>query len=76
MTTELCPSTLNELGKGIFPPEEEARLLGKGYIFACNVPGTLVGTLLVCKRPIADAVTDSILSLPTYRKYSQAVPTP
>lgn len=76
MTKELCPSKLNELGKGVFSPDREAELLGKCYIFACKVPGTLVGTLLVCKRPIADAVTDSILNLPTYRKYSQPVPAP
>lgn len=75
-TPTLCPSQLNELGKGIFAPEEEARLLGKGYIFACHIPDTLVGAMLVCKRPIADAVTDSILNLPQYRKYSQVVPTP
>lgn len=60
-TPTLCPSQLNELGKGIFSPQDEAELMADGYIFACHVPGTLVGTLLVCKRPIADAVTDGQL---------------
>lgn len=59
--TTLCPSHLNELGKGIFSPKEEARLLADGYIFACRVPGTIVGTRVLCKRPIADAVTDGEL---------------
>lgn len=75
-TKQLCPSKLNELGKGVFSPEEEAEFLEEGYIFACNVPGTLVGTLLICKRPIADAVTDSILKLPTFRKYRQPATAP
>lgn len=60
-TPTLCPSHLNELGKGIFTPQDEARLLARGYIFACHIPGTLVGGLLVCKRSIADAVTDGEL---------------
>lgn len=63
----------NELGTGVFPPDVETELLDSGYIFACKVPGTLVGTLLICKRPIADAVTDSILMLPTFHQYSPIV---
>lgn len=68
----LCPSAKNELGKGIFPPDEEADLLAKGYVFACRVPGTLVSGLVACKRPIADAVTDMALDSPRFR----TVPTP
>lgn len=68
----LCPSHLNQLGKGIFTPRDEARLLARGYIFACHVPGTLVGGLVVCKRPIADAVTDGELD----RRQPQRRPAP
>lgn len=70
----LCPSPRNELGKGIFSPEKEARLLAQGYIFACRIPGTLVPTLLRCKRPIADAVTDGELDGPLFRYRSFATP--
>lgn len=70
-TPTLCPSQLNELGRGIFSAQDEARLMARGYIFACHVPGTLVGTLLACKRPIADAVTDGELDRRRTR-----VPTP
>jgi hypothetical protein len=66
--TTLCPSPKNEFGKGILSPEKEAKLLAQGYVFTCRVPGTLVPTRLVCKRPIADAVTDSILD--SIRHYS------
>lgn len=57
----LCPSPLNELGKGIFAPEDEADLLARGYIFASRVPGARFGLRVLCKRPIADAVTDANL---------------
>lgn len=53
---QLCPSALNELGKGIFPPAYEARLLAQGYVFACRLPGT--NALLRGKRPIAEAAND------------------
>lgn len=69
--TALCPSPKNELGKGIFPADEEAKLLAAGYIFARRVPGTLVSTIVVCKRPIADAVTDMALDSPHYRRIIQ-----
>lgn len=69
--TTLCPSTKNELGKGILAPEKEARLLAEGYIFICKVPGTLVGVRAGCKRPIADAVTDMALDSPRYRRIAQ-----
>jgi hypothetical protein len=61
---QLCPSSKNELGKGILPAELESELLAQGYIFACRVPATKVKTLLVCKRPIADAVTDAEMDDP------------
>lgn len=67
MMTALCPSPKNELGKGIFAPDDETDLLARGYIFARRVPGTLVGTIVACKRPIADAVTDMALDSPRYR---------
>lgn len=60
-TPTLCPSPLNQLGKGIFSPKDEAELLADGYIFAARVPGTIVGTRVLCARPIADAVTDGEL---------------
>lgn len=69
--TTLCPSPLNQLGKGIFSPKDEAELLANGFIFAARVPGTLVGTLVVCERPIADAVTDGELD----RRRPQRIPT-
>ena len=65
--TALCPSSKNELGKGIFVPEDEDSLLAKGCIFARRVPDTLVGTIVTSSRPIADAVTDMQLDSPRYR---------
>lgn len=73
---ELCPSGKNELGKGVFPAEKEAELLAKGYVFACKVPGGRVSTLLVCKRPIADAVTEGQLDSPRYRQLGNSVSDP
>lgn len=73
---QLCPSAKNELGKGIFSAEKEAELLAKGYIFACKVPGDGVGVLLVCKRPIADAVTDGQLDSPRYRQLGKSIGNP
>lgn len=69
----LCSSQLNELGKGIFSPEDEAKLLADGYIFAARVPGTRAGGLVVCKRAIADAVTDGELDSPRYRHPSTLI---
>ena len=65
--TALCPSPINELGKDIFAPQEEADYLARGYIFARRVPGTLVSAIVVSKRPIADAVTDMALDSPHFR---------
>lgn len=65
---ELCPSSLNQLGKGIFSCEREARLLADDFVFAAKVPGTLVGTLVICKRSITDAVTDANLDSPRFRE--------
>lgn len=71
----LCPSAKNELGKNIL--DNEGDLLARGYLFACRVPHTLVGTLLVCKRPITDAVTDGELdSLSHKRQRTRATLTP
>lgn len=65
----LDPNPKNELGKGILRPDKEAELLSDGYIFACRIPGTKVGALLVCKRPIADAVTAGELDSPRFRRF-------
>lgn len=64
---QLCPSKLNDLGKGVFSPQRETDLLAGGYIFACKIPGARVATIIVCKRPIADAVTDGELDSVRYR---------
>lgn len=73
--TTLCPSPKNELGKSIFPPEVEADLLARGYVFASRVPGARFGTRVFCKRPIADAVTDGDLDSPRFRnRPTQATP--
>jgi hypothetical protein len=64
MATELCPSTKNELGKGTLPTHVEERLLADGFIFACMLPTKGFKSMLVCKRSIADAVTDGELDDP------------
>jgi hypothetical protein len=65
MSIHLCPSLKNQLGRGIFLPQEEARLLAEGYIFACKLTSnTGIKGSLVCRRPIADAVTDAELDNP------------
>lgn len=66
-TQSLCPSKKNQLGKGMFSPDTEAALVAEGYIFACRLPTRTVGALLVCKRPIADAVTDGEMDDPRSR---------
>lgn len=63
----LDPDPMNHLGKGIFTPDEEAELLAEGYIFAHYMPPTKVkpfGSVIVCKRLIADAITDMVLDVP------------
>lgn len=55
---QLDPSSKNELGKGTLPPAWEAEYLADGFVFAARVPGTRAGTVVVCKRPIAEAVTE------------------
>ena len=55
----LCPSSRNQLGKGVFPPEDEALLIEEGYVFAAILPTKRVSAVLVCKRPIRDAVTSA-----------------
>jgi hypothetical protein len=59
MATELCPSTKNELGKGTLPTHVEERLLAEGFVFACMLPTKGFKSMLVCKRPIRDAVNDA-----------------
>lgn len=72
----LCPSAKNELGKGIFAPEDEANLLAKGCVFARRVPGTLVSGIVTSRRPIAAAVTDMQLDSPRFRNRPTQAPTP
>ena len=64
MAIQLCPSSKNELGKGTLPADVEEHLLAEGYIFACMLPTKGFKAMLVCKRPIADAVTDGELDDP------------
>ena len=63
----LDPNPKNQLGKGLLPAHVESDLLAGGYIFACKVPNLEhlpFGVLNICKRNIADAVTDQELDNP------------
>lgn len=59
----LDPNPKNELGKGILAPDLEARWLADGMVFACRLldTGLPFGVHIICRRPIADAVTDGEL---------------
>lgn len=73
MISTLDPNPKNQLGKGVFSPEDEAKMLAQGYVFACRFPPTKdkpFWSRLVCKRPVADAVTDMELDNPYAISYS------
>jgi len=55
----LDPNHKNELGKGIFDPEREAKLIAEGYTFARRVrAGTKREFLITAKTPIAQIAAD------------------
>lgn len=62
--TALCPSPHNQLGKGIFTPGKEAKLLEAGYVFACRVTSGRIKGIVRCKRPLQDAQRDMELDDP------------
>jgi len=72
--TTLCPSPHNQLGKGVFSPDKEAKLLADGYIFACRIVSGRIKGIVCCKRPIADAMRDMELDDP-YATRQFAAPT-
>lgn len=64
---DLDPNPKNQLGKGVLDPELEARWLADGIVFACKLPAASdlpFGVHVICRRPIADAVTDGELDNP------------
>lgn len=68
------PDPDNQLGKGILAPALEAELIADGCVFAARLPprkGKPFWSLLLCKRPIADAVTDGELDSPRYRRLAR-----
>lgn len=72
----LDPNPKNQLGKGILPPALEAELIADGCVFAVRFPprkNKPFWSLLCCKRPIADAVTDMEIDSPRFRN---RVPSP
>lgn len=71
----LDPNPKNQLGKGILAPALEAELIADGCIFAAQLPprkGKPGWGLLLCKRLIADAVTDGELDSARYRQLAHA----
>lgn len=70
----LDPNPKNELGKGILAPDLEAYWLAQGMVFACRLPNTGLpfGVHIICRRPIADAVTDGELDNPLHAHRTNA----
>lgn len=66
MSLDLDPDPDNILGRGILPPDEEARLLAEGVVFAMFGPvrSPKVRPCLYCSyRPIAVAATAIFVDL-------------
>ncbi len=60
----LDPNPANELGKGTLDPDVEARLIGRGIVFAQTVMGPNGKTYLrTARRPIMQCYAEAIRSL-------------